>query len=162
MFKKICAALAVGIVALALGACTAAQLQNAQTAAQKLQSDVTLACNVIQPAIAPFAPFFLGNAPVTTFNADVVLACGSNALLNLASINDVVNSAGTVAQNAIAQIPSLTKEQVALVQGLIGAFQGSLKNAIAAYQASAGSVVATVPAAAPVAASTPLAGVVLQ
>lgn len=151
MFNKLC--LAVGLVAsIAIGACSSAQLQNAQTAAQKLQSDVTSACNVLQPAIAPFAPFFIGNAPITAFNTDVALACGTNALLNLASINNVINSSGAAAQAVIPQFKNLTPEQVALVQGLIGAFEGSLKNAFAAYNAAVPASTATA-ASAPIAAS---------
>jgi hypothetical protein len=162
--------LAAGLVASALlfAGCTPAQLQNAQTAAQKFQSDVTLACNVIQPAIAPWAPFFVGNAAVTAFNADVLLACSGNALLNLTSVDNVINSSAKAAQTVVAQIPGLTAPQVALIQGLVGAFKGSLQNALAAYQASTGTVLTTEPASAPVAASspaaasTPLAGAPLQ
>lgn len=149
---------AVGAVASAcfvlFAGCTTAQLQNAQSAAQKFQSDVTLACNVIQPAIAPWAPFFVGNAAVTAFNADVVLACSGNAMLNLTSVNNVINSSAAAAQAVVAQIPGLTAQQVALVQGLMGAFKGSLQNALAAYQAgtvAAGAV--STAASAPVAAS---------
>jgi hypothetical protein len=162
--------LAAGLIlsALLFAGCTSAQLQNAQTIAQKFQSDVTLACNVIQPAIEPLAPFFAGNAPVTAFNADVTLACGGNALLNLTSVNNVINSSAEAAKAVVAQIPGLNATQVALIQGLMGAFKGSLQNALTAYQASAGSVPTTAPASvpvaasAPVAASTPLAGAPLQ
>ena len=142
--------------------CTTAQLQAVQTAAQKFQSDVTLACNVIQPAIAPWAPFFVGNAAVTAFNSDVVLACGGNAMLNLTSVNNVINSSADAAKAVVAQIPGLTSDEVALIQSVVGAFKGSLQNAIAAYQASTGTVPTTSPAAAPAVASAPLAGAPLQ
>lgn len=132
-------------------------LATAQAAAQKFQTAVTLACNVVQPAIAPFAPFFVGNAPVTAFNADVALACGANAMLNLTSINNVIGSSAAAAQAVIPQFKSLTPQQIALVQGLIGAFQGSLKNAIAAYQASTGTSLSSSAAAAVPAASAPVA-----
>jgi hypothetical protein len=152
MLKTLC--LAAGLAAsIAFGGCSTAQLQNAQTVAQKFQSDVTLACNVLQPAIAPFAPFFIGNAPVTAFNADVVLACGTNAALNLASITNVINTSGAAAQAVIPQIKGLQPTEVALIQGLIGAFQGSLKNALAAYQAGTAAATPTTGASAPVAAS---------
>ncbi|MEX3690838.1 hypothetical protein AB3X91_11665 [Paraburkholderia sp. BR14263] len=152
--------LAAGLVAsVAFAGCTLTQLQNTQTAAQKFQGEVTAACNVFQPAIAPFAPFFIGNAPVTAFNSDVALACGSNALVNLTSINNVINSSAAAAKAVIPQFKHLTPEQVALVQGLIGAFEGSLRNAIAAYQASTGAVLTTAPAVTSAVASSPVAAI---
>jgi hypothetical protein len=147
--KKILAAFAAGLVALALGACAVSQLQ---TAAQKLQSDVTIACNIFTPAIAPWAPFFATNPAITAFNTDAAAVCAGNAVLNLTSLDNIVNSSGEAAQAAIKLIPNLTAQQVALAQSVVGALEGSLKNAIAAYRASVPAAVSTA-ASAPVAAS---------
>ncbi|SAK53740.1 hypothetical protein AWB78_01355 [Caballeronia calidae] len=122
--------------AVALAGCSAQQIQTTQTAAQKFQADVTLACNIFEPAIAPWAPLFVGNPAFSAFNIDATAVCAGNALLNLASVSNVVNSSGAAAQAAIALIPGLTPQQVALAQSVVGALAGSLKNAYAAYQSS--------------------------
>lgn len=153
--KRFSMLLAAGLLlsAVFFAGCTPAQLQNTQTIAQKFQNDVTLACNVIQPAIEPLAPFFAANAAATAFNTDVTLACGGNAVLNLTSVTNVIKSSAAAAQAVVAQIPGLTATQIGLIQGLIGAFKGSLQNALTAYQASTDTVLTTGPATALVGAS---------
>ncbi|VXB26110.1 conserved exported hypothetical protein [Burkholderia sp. 8Y] len=130
--------LAAGLVALVaiLAGCSQAQLQATQTAAQKLQSDVTLACNVLQPAIAPYAILLSGNTAVDAFNADAALACSANVVLNLTSVENVIYSSAAAAQGVVSKLPGLTETQVAMINSFIGAFQGSLNNAVAIYKAS--------------------------
>lgn len=146
MKRRIFGSLAIA-AAVALGACTPMQLQNAQSKAQKLQTDITLACNVVQPAIAPWAPFFAGNAAVAAFNTDVALVCAANGALDFTSLQRVIDSSAGAAQAAVAALPNLTPQQVALVQGIIGAFQGSLKNALLAYKAGTAATAAPASAA---------------
>lgn len=129
------AAALVASVAILVG-CSQAQLQATQTAAQKLQSDVMLACNVLRPAIAPYAILLSGNVAIDSFNADVTMACSANVILNLASVNSVINSSAAAAQSVVSKLSGLTETQIALINSVIGAFQGSLKNAVAAYEAS--------------------------
>lgn len=114
-----------------LGACTTAPNL---TPLQKLQADVTAACNIVQPTIAPFVAVSTSPA-MAAFNKDVNLACATNATLDLASVQDLVGSTGTAAQQIVASL-NLSAQDVALLQAAIGAFTGSLKNAILNYQAS--------------------------
>lgn len=135
------------VAALGLAACTTAQLQTAQSAAQKLQTDVTIACNVFTPAVAPWAPFFVGNPAITAFNTDAAIVCAGNGALNFTSLQSIVATSGSAAQEAVKLLPNLTPEQQALAASVIGALVGSLKNALTAYNASTGSALPTVPAA---------------
>lgn len=134
------------ILALLSGCATPVNQQTVLTAAQKFQADVTLACNVMQPAIQPYVPILGTNPKFEAFNRDLTLVCSGAATSNVASVNSIIDSSAAAAQ-AIVPLVETNANDALLIESLIGAFAGSLKNAIAAYQAS-------LPASAPVAASS--------
>lgn len=161
--KKLFAAVAAGVAALAISGCAVPSAANtapvspavaAQQAAEKLQSAVTAACNVIQPTIQPFTIILNASPGFSTFDGDVNLACSINSTLNLTSINSIIDSSTTAAQTAVGGISSLNSTDQALIKAAIGAFQGSLKNALTQYKSTlAAAASASTPAAAPIAAS---------
>ncbi|WP_069267437.1 hypothetical protein [Paraburkholderia nodosa] len=171
--KKLIAAFAAGLAALVMSGCavtgsTSATATNpavvAQQAAEKFQSAVTAACNVIQPTIQPFAILLNASPGFATFNGDLTLACAINSTINLTSIDSIIDSSTTAAQTAVSNIASLNATDQAVVKAALGAFQGALKNALNQYKSAvaaanlAATTTATSAAAsAPTAASAPAA-----
>ncbi|MFT0167468.1 hypothetical protein ACLKMY_00370 [Paraburkholderia mimosarum] len=120
------------------------------TAAQKFHNAVTAACNVLMPTIVPLTPLFATQPGLLAFNTDIGLACAANAVIDLTSVNSLVGSSISAAQGTIAKISSLDSTQRIVIIAALGAFKGSLQNALAAYQASTS-------ASTPLAASAPIA-----
>ncbi|MBB3256841.1 ribosomal protein L12E/L44/L45/RPP1/RPP2 [Paraburkholderia bannensis] len=163
--KKIIAAIAAGLAALAISGCAVpgststtavSPVVAAQQAAEKFQAAVTAACNVIQPTIQPFAIILNASPGFSTFNGDLTLACTINSTLDLTSINSIIDSSTTAAQTAVGGISSLNSTDQALIKAAIGAFQGSLKNALAQYKATVAAAAASAASTA-TAASAPVA-----
>lgn len=138
--------IALMVILALLSGCAGTTTASALTAAQKLQQDVTMACNVLQPAIQPYAPILGTNSKFQAFNNDLTLVCSGVATAHVADINSIINSSAAAAQAVVPMIET-NQNDALLIEGLIGAFAGSLKNAIAAYQAQQ-------PVSAPVAASS--------
>jgi predicted small secreted protein len=106
------------------------------TAAQKLHNAVTTACTILMPTIEPLTPLFVTQPGLIALNTDLSLACAANAVIDLAAVNDLVNSSISAAQETIPKISSLDQTQQIVIIAALGAFKGSLQNAMNAYNAA--------------------------
>jgi hypothetical protein len=107
------------------------------SAAQKFHNAVTAACNVLMPTIEPLTPLFATQPGLVAFNTDLGLACAANAAIDLASVNSLIGSSITAAQGVVPKVSVLDSTQQIVIVAALGAFKGSLQNALNAYRAAA-------------------------
>lgn len=153
--KKLFAALAAGIVALALGACSATQQTQVLTVAQQVNAQITKVCDVYNPVAQDVTALYptIADPKVAAGIAAVAGLCGANAATDVASLQSISQTVIPAAIKGLA-----TAGLSAADQTKIGGILTIANIAVAAAYAAYG----TPTAVAPVAASTPLAGVPLQ
>ncbi|MBB5414132.1 hypothetical protein [Paraburkholderia atlantica] len=146
--KKILAALAAGVVALSLGACSTTQQADASAKLAQLQTVVNNGCLVIQPTLVAVAALDPVVATAATANG---LFCATAGAINVASVQSLISTGIPAIEQAITASTLVPAEQKPIIIAAIGVFQLTVANAVAVY----GNAAATAPAAAsaPVAAS---------
>lgn len=122
--------------ALLLGACTTAQLQNAQGNLATLQKTVVDGCAVVQPVLASVAALDPTVAAASLANG---LFCSAASTVSVTSVQSAISTgipAISTALNASSVVPAAQKP---VIVGALGVFQLLLTNALSVY----GPVVAT-------------------
>ncbi|KWO62540.1 hypothetical protein [Burkholderia territorii] len=155
--KKIFAALAAGLVALSLGACSSTQQQSATAALAKLQTDVANGCTVVEPTLQSVAAFDPAVVTAATANG---LFCATASAITITSTQSLIGSGIPAIEQAVAASTLIPADQKAVIVASLGVFQLTVTNALAAYGKA--TVTAAPASGASAAASTPLAGVPLQ
>ncbi|WGS53602.1 hypothetical protein LFL96_21325 [Paraburkholderia sp. D15] len=154
--KKLFAAFAAGLVALALAACSTTQQATASADLAKLQTVVTNGCLVVQPTLVAVAAIDPAVSTVATANG---LFCAASSAITVTSMQSLVSTGIPAIEQAVTASTLIPADQKPLVMAGLGVFQLTVVNALAVYGAPPP---AAAPASAPVAASTPLAGAPLQ
>lgn len=138
-----------------LSACNSAAITN-QTPAQliaTIHTDVTNACNVVQPSLNSMKTMEGGLTAdqiviVDKVYSDVTTFCSSRSTISVASVADFANTA-IPAGLKLVNASSLTQSDKTLIAIAVMVLQGALNSAVTQYN----SAIQTVPASAPVAAS---------
>ncbi|WP_042588767.1 hypothetical protein [Burkholderia sp. MSHR3999] len=160
--KKIFAALAAGLVALSLGACSTIQQQSATAAFAKLQADVASGCMIVEPTLLSVAAFDPEVAAAATANG---LFCATASAITTTSTQSLIGSGIPAIERAITGSALIPADQKPIVVAALGVFQLTVTNALAAYGKA---TVTAAPASgasagsAPAAPSTLLTGAPLQ
>lgn len=116
--------------ALLLGACTTAQLQNAQGNLATLQKTVVDGCAVVQPVLASVAALDPAVAAASVANG---LFCSAASTVSVTSVQSAISTgipAISTALNASSVVPAAQKP---LIAGALGVFQLLLTNALSVY-----------------------------
>jgi len=149
--KKLIAALAAGIVALALGACSTTQQADASAKLAQLQQVVANGCLVVQPSLVAAAAIDPAISAAATANG---LFCATAGAINVASIQSLVSTGIPAIEKAVTDSTLIPAEQKPLIVAALGVFQLTVANALMVYQNAAA---ASAPASEPVVASEPVA-----
>ncbi|RQZ78862.1 hypothetical protein DF056_20940 [Burkholderia cepacia] len=147
--------LAAGIVASVLivaAGCTTAQQQKLADGAATAKVQVARACAVVQPTLLDLSATLPGDANLKQLAADNGQICAAAQALDVASAQSLVNTLIPQAIGLVGMLPIDPAAQ-ASIRLALGAASIALSNWLAVYGT---------PAAAPAAASTPLAGAPLQ
>lgn len=150
--KKILAAFAACVVALALGACSTAQQATASADLAKLQAVVVNGCMVVQPTLTAVAVVDPTVAAAATANG---LFCATAGAITVTSVQSLVSTGIPAIEQAVTASTLIPASQKPLVTAALGLFQMTVSNALAAYSNASAATAAVVPASAPAAASAP-------
>jgi hypothetical protein len=145
--KKLIAALAAGIVALALCACSTTQQADASAKLAQLQQVVANGCMIVQPSLIAASAIDPAISVAATANG---LFCATAGAINVASIQTLVSTGIPAIEKAVTDSALIPAEQKPLIVAALGVFQLTVANALMVYQNAAA---ATAPASAPVVAS---------
>ncbi|RKR46339.1 hypothetical protein [Paraburkholderia sp. BL17N1] len=152
--KKLFAAFAAGVVALALCACSAVQQAKVATVATTINGQVAKACSVFKPLSTDVVALYALNPKVDAAIDGINALCVANAAIDPSTVQTLSETTLPAAIKALASIPSLTAAQIQQVGGALTLVNTTLAIGLQVY------AVPTASAAA--AASTPLAGAPLQ
>lgn len=131
--KKILAALAAGLVALAfLGGCTAAQQQTAETLAANAKTQVSNACSVVQPVLLNLSASAPGDANLALLSADNGKLCAAVTALDATSVQSLINTVIPQAIGLAALLPIDAATQTS-IQIALGAASLALSNWLIVY-----------------------------
>jgi len=159
--------LAAGIVAslaVVLAGCTTAQQQTFAELAANAKAQVAKACAVVQPTLLDLSASMPSDANLKLLAADNGKLCAAAASLDVASAQGLVDTAIPQAIGLVGLLPLDPATQTTIRLALGGA-SIALSNWLAVYGPSSSTAApasGTSAASAPTAASTPLAGPVLQ
>jgi hypothetical protein len=143
--KKIIAAFAAALAALALGACSTAQQSNASTKLAQLQTVVGNGCLVVQPALVAVAALDPAVSVAATANG---LFCATAGAITVTSVQSLISTGIPAIEKAITDSALVPAEQKPIIIAAISVFQLTAVNALAVYSNAA--------AATPAAASAPV------
>ncbi|MFP4891498.1 hypothetical protein [Paraburkholderia sp. EG304] len=156
--KKILAAFAAGLVALALGACTTAQQTKVAAVATTINGQVKKACSVFQPVSSDVAALYALNPKIDAAIDGINALCVANAAIDPSTVETLSGTTLPAAIKALASIPGLTVAQINQVGGVLTVINTTLAIGLQVYAPA----VSTPAASAAAAASMPLAGTPLQ
>lgn len=144
-----------GVVLLALGACSTAQQAQVAAVATTINGQVAKACSVFQPVSTDVVALYALNPKVDAAIDGVKALCVANAAIDPTSVRTLSETTLPAAIKALASIPGLATAQIQQVGGVLTLINATLAIGLQVYAIPTA-------AAAPVAASTPLAGAPLQ
>jgi hypothetical protein len=131
--KKIFAALAAGLVALAfLAGCTAAQQQSIDALAANAKSQVSQACTIVQPVLLNLSASAPGDANLALLAADNGKLCAAVTALDPTSVQSLVNTVIPQAIGLAALLPIDAATQTT-VKIALGAASLALSNWLLVY-----------------------------
>ncbi|WP_310633732.1 hypothetical protein [Paraburkholderia sp.] len=157
--KKLFAALAAGIVALALSACgstgtsTATSTSVAATAATilaNLQTVVVNGCAVVQPTLESLSSIDASVSAAATANG---LFCTTASAITVTSAQTLLDTGIPAVISAVNASTYIQAAQKPIIVAALSLFELTVKNAITAYNNSIGAVLGTTAAASAAAAS---------
>jgi hypothetical protein len=151
--KKLIAALAAGIVALALGACSTTQQADASAKLAQLQQVVANGCMVVQPSLIAAAAIDPTISVAATANG---LFCATAGAINVASTQTLVSTGIPAIEKAVTDSALIPAEQKPLIVAALGVFQLTVANALMVYDNAQAAAPASAPAVAPDPASGPV------
>lgn len=149
--KKIFAAFAAAVVALALGACSTAQQADASAKLAQLQTIVNNGCMVVQPALVATAAIDPAVSAAATANG---LFCTAAGAITVTSAQSLVSTGIPAIEQAVNASTLIPANQKPVIIAALGVFQLTVTNALAVYGQAAATAV---PVSAPAAASAPVA-----
>lgn len=132
--KKLFAAFAAGVVALALGACSTAQQAAATGDLAKLQTTIVNGCMVVQPTLSAVAAIDPTVAAVAAANGLFCTAAGS---ITVTSVQSLVSTGIPTMEQAITASTVIQANQKPIIIAAIGVFQLTVMNALSVYGAPA-------------------------
>lgn len=147
--KKLFAALAAGIVALALSACgstgtsTATSTTVAATAATilaNLQTVVVNGCSVVQPTLESLSSIDASVAAAATANG---LFCTTASAITVTSAQTLLDTGIPAVISAVNASTYIAAAQKPIIVAALSLFELTVKNAITAYNNSIGAVLGT-------------------
>jgi hypothetical protein len=154
--KKIHAAFAAGVVALALGACSTAQQADASAKLAQLQTLVSNGCMVVQPTLAEVALLDPSIAAAAAANG---VFCSTAGAITATSVQSLISTGIPAIEKAVGASTLIPADQKLAVMAALGVLQLTATNALAVFgNATPVPSVTEAPASGVSAASTPLAG----
>jgi hypothetical protein len=116
--------------AIALSACTSAQLQTAQGNLAKLQTAVVNGCMVVQPVLVSVAALDPTLAAAATANG---LFCAGASSVSVTSVQTAISTGIPAISAAVNSSTVIPADKKPLIAGALGAFQLLLTNALEVY-----------------------------